>query len=106
MRIFAESIQENEMLDEVAAFLKSKGIPHRKNRYEDSFGLIVWSIDDARSCGKKAAYDMTDEEAVKFLQYANRGLKDALVMSGNDSIADLFDDYLREKNGLQNNKMF
>lgn len=99
MRIVAESQAENDILKTVSAFIKKKGYSTRINHYEDSFSLVVWSLDDINSDEilDERVNELSDDEKIDFLEFAERQLHEDMIERGWESLACQFDIYMTRK---------
>lgn len=66
MRIIATAPEENELLAELTEHIRAKGIYPDITRYEDGFGVTVWSIGDLDEI--PTAKDWPLEERLRFME--------------------------------------
>jgi|GEM_PF-2584531 len=75
MRIIALKPEENVLLDELAKGLRDKGVYVDLTRYEDGFGINVWSVDDLQCYS--VTHDWPQEEKIRFMEQASHKLSGA-----------------------------
>ena len=75
MIIIAETKQENKKVEKLA-----KKLGARAYRREDSYGVTVWSVEDARAHNP----DLTEKGAEAFLERYENRLSEACIEGGND----------------------
>ncbi|MCL2578154.1 MAG: hypothetical protein FWE27_08930 [Defluviitaleaceae bacterium] len=71
MRIIATEPSENAILTEIAELLQNKGVFPRVTKYEDGFGVTVWSVSDLDNA--PAAEEWSQDEKIRFMeQYGDK----------------------------------
>lgn len=95
MKIYAESKEENKKLEAVSNFIKTLGLSADSKRYEDSFALTVWSIDDitSKNISDKYIDDMSDNDKEDFLRFAVQQLRSDMVERGWNSLECLYGEF-------------
>ena len=91
MRLYAMSPAEDDVIDQMAKELCSKGIVAEAILYEDAFAATIWSIDDLATL--KEAEGWSPEEKIRFMEYAEHGLHEGLVTEGWVCLRDLLENY-------------
>lgn len=72
MRIIATTPEENAVITDLAADLKEKGIYAELTKYEDGFGITIWSVDDLQSYSE--THDWPQDEKIRFMEFAGHKL--------------------------------
>ena len=70
MRIIATKPEENAILINLFDELTAKGVNCDVTRYEDGFGITVWSVDDLIEISETRNWPL--EKKIRFMEYANR----------------------------------
>lgn len=93
MRIIIESTKSEELRAAKAAMMlaRRQRIPATITQYKDAFALTVWSADDIplNALDDTELEELTPEQSLAFMEYAERQLKNDMVARGADSLYDL-----------------